>query len=284
MNEIIYFQPDALDLVLPKNIVLEIVRKYIKEAQKIDFIDETGGEARVYSIDNKVVLKVQRPNRLRNKTSLEREAFFLKELAKFEDTKAPYVYGYGKYKDIEYICMTKIKGKALKYLDINLEQRRKILFDLGKTLYKIHSLDKKIFLESNLFPVDKTLEDVKNRLNHGFIRNLNKLKDISDNEKAKALNLSKKIIDKIKKIDQFVLLHSNPALSHTFVDQNLDFIGLIDFGDSFISHPIFDIKRWNIKDRLMVLEGYSYKNNLNDNFLEIFNIVNSLDKIIEDLK
>ncbi len=284
MNEIIYYQPDALDLVLPENTVLEIVKEYVNDVNKVDFIDETGGEARVYSINDKIILKVQRPNRLRNKTSLKRETFFLNELEKHEEIKSPKVFGYGKYKDIEYICMTKIKGKALKYLDVDLEKRKNILFDLGKTLYKIHSLDKNIFIKSNLFPVDKTVEDVKNRLNYGFNRNLKKIKNISNSEIEKAKELGKKLVDMIVKVDQYVLLHSNPALSHTYVDSNFKFIGLIDYGDSFISHPIFDIMRWNLSDRELVLKGYFYKRKLSDNFMEIYNIVYSLDKIIEKYK
>ena len=89
MNEIIYYQPDALDLVLPENTVLEIVKEYVNDVNKVDFIDETGGEARVYSINDKIILKVQRPNRLRNKTSLKRETFFLNELEKHEEIKSP---------------------------------------------------------------------------------------------------------------------------------------------------------------------------------------------------
>jgi len=284
MNEIIYFQPNASDPILEENDVFEIVRKYVKDVNEVDFVDETGGESRVYSINDKIILKVQRPNRLRNKTSLEKEAFFLKELEKHEEIKSPHVYGYGKYKGIEYVCMSKIKGKAFKYLEVDLKKRKNILFELGKTLYEIHSLDKKTFQESKLFPIDENLEDVLGRLNYRFVRNLKKLKGISDSELEYAKELGKNLINKITKIDCFVILHSNPALSHTYVDSNFLFSGLIDYGDSFISHPIFDIKRWNLTDRVLILKGYFYKEKPTKNFIDIYNIVYTLDSIIKILK
>jgi len=78
MKKVIYFQPEASDPVLDKKMVLDIVKGYVPNVDTVDFIDETGGEARTYSINNKVILKVQTPHRLRDKTSLEKEVFYLK--------------------------------------------------------------------------------------------------------------------------------------------------------------------------------------------------------------
>jgi hypothetical protein len=44
-------------------------------------VDESGGEARTYIVDEAIVLKVQRPQQVRVGTSLAREVFFLNQLA-----------------------------------------------------------------------------------------------------------------------------------------------------------------------------------------------------------
>ena len=73
-------------------------------------IDETGGEARVYVIDEPLVVKVQRPHRLRPRTSLEKEAFFLHQLSAHPDIVVPQVLGYGRHDTIEYLVMTRMPG------------------------------------------------------------------------------------------------------------------------------------------------------------------------------
>ena len=54
-------------------------------------------------------------------------------------------------------------------------------------------------------------------------------------------------------------MHSNPGPPHTFVDQNTGrFQGLIDFGDSYISHPALDLWRWRWPtERAAALAGYT---------------------------
>jgi Ser/Thr protein kinase RdoA (MazF antagonist) len=56
-----------------------------------------------------------------------------------------------------------------------------------------------------------------------------------------------------------VALHSNPWHEHTFVDPKTGkYTGLIDFGDAYISHPAFDMRRWrNRAERDALLEGYT---------------------------
>ncbi len=284
MIKVTYYQPNAPDPILDNNEVLKIVKKYVFDVSTVDYVDETGGEARAYSIDNKVILKIQRPHRLRSKTSLEKEVFFLKELEKYKEIKVPYIYGYGKDSNIEYICMTKIEGKALKYLELSHVQRERILFDLGKNLYKIHSIDVKPFLDSKLFPKDENYEVVVSRLRDGFNAKLNGLSNIDHSEKKYAEMLADKLLKQIVKVDKFVTIHSNPAVSHTFVNDNFEFSGLIDFGDVLISHPVIDFKRWSLDDRMLMLKGYFSTSEISDNFQNILNVTNSLDNIIEILK
>ena len=80
MIQTIYYQRGAADPVLENDFILNIVRQYAPGAKKVTDVDETGGEARTYAVDNNIILKVQRPQQLRNTTSLEREVFFLRQL------------------------------------------------------------------------------------------------------------------------------------------------------------------------------------------------------------
>src|SRR5690349_10188399 len=101
-----YAHPDAPDPVLDDGIVLELARRTVPRAQAVTGVDESGGEARVYLIDDGFVLKVQRPHRVRPRTSLEREALFLRQLAADPGICVPRVLGYGQAGSrIEYLCL-----------------------------------------------------------------------------------------------------------------------------------------------------------------------------------
>ena len=101
-----YSQPNAADPVLEERMVLDIVRRRGVRCSAVTRIDGTGGEARVYVLDDSLVLKIQRPHRLRPRTSLEKEAFFLHQLATYPDIVVPQVLGYGKHDNIECLVMT----------------------------------------------------------------------------------------------------------------------------------------------------------------------------------
>ena len=105
-----YSQPNAADPVLEERTVLDIVRRHGVRCSAVTSIDETGGEARAYVLDDNLVLKVQRPHRLRPRTSLEKEAFFLHQLAAYPDIVVPHVLGYDRHDNIEYIVMTRMQG------------------------------------------------------------------------------------------------------------------------------------------------------------------------------
>src|SRR5215475_15562515 len=105
-----YSQPHATDPVLEERTVLELVRRHGVRCSAVTSIDETGGEARTYVLDDHLVLKVQRPHRLRPRTSLAKEVFFLRQLAAYPDIVVPRVLGYGRHDTIEYIVMTRMSG------------------------------------------------------------------------------------------------------------------------------------------------------------------------------
>ena len=93
-------------------------------------MDETGGEARTYAIDDTLILKTQRPQQLRPRTSLEKEVFFLNQLAAAPELGVPRVLGHGREQGdgvIEYTLMTRMPGVALRRATLDDEARRAVL-------------------------------------------------------------------------------------------------------------------------------------------------------------
>jgi hygromycin-B 7''-O-kinase len=95
MPKDLYLQPDAPDPVLADAVVLGLVGRHVPDAHAVTSVDENGGEARTHLIDDGFVLKTQRPHRLRPRTSLAKEAAFLRHLAAFPAIPVPRVLGYG---------------------------------------------------------------------------------------------------------------------------------------------------------------------------------------------
>lgn len=93
MGKDFYIQPDAADPVLDPDAVLAIVRLHAAGAKAVRAVDESGGEARTYAIDDGLILKVQRPQQLRARTSLDKERFLLEQLAGLEGVRVPRVLG-----------------------------------------------------------------------------------------------------------------------------------------------------------------------------------------------
>jgi Ser/Thr protein kinase RdoA (MazF antagonist) len=74
---------------------------------------------------------------------------------------------------------------------------------------------------------------------------------------------------------EFVALHSNPGPPHAFVDAGTGrFQGLIDFGDSYISHPALDVWRWRWPtERAAALAGYTADAPVSDGFMRTWKAV-----------
>ena len=66
-----------------------------------------------------------------------------------------------------------------------------------------------------------------------------------------------------------VALHSNPGPEHVYIDaSSLAYRGLIDFGDAYISHPAFDLRRWTSPaDRAALMAGYADAGPVGESFL-----------------
>src|SRR5579863_4993068 len=102
-------------------------------------IDETGGEARTYMCDDDLVFKVQRPQQLRPRTSLEKESFILQELERADPSiQVPRALGYGREGSVEYLVQSRIHGIALRDAPLGGADRVAVLSALGATLRRIH--------------------------------------------------------------------------------------------------------------------------------------------------
>lgn len=131
----VYLQPDAPDPVLSQELVLSLVRRHLPGVQAVTNIDESGGEARTYAIDETVILKVQRPQQLRLSTSLAKEVFFLRQMEAYPDISVPRVLGYGRESALlEYTVMTRMSGVAMRHVPLTKDEHVAVLFQLGMTL------------------------------------------------------------------------------------------------------------------------------------------------------
>ena len=292
MIEDVYYQRGFPDPVFADDYVLSLARPFAPGAKAVTGVDETGGEARTYAIDGDIILKVQRPQQLRLSTSLEREVFFLRQLEKHDaGVSVPRVLGYGKEGTVEYTVMTRMRGDAVIRSELTAAQKSAVLYELGTQLARIHRLDARPFYESGLFPyAAKTAEDVGEMFMFMFERSLGWMRiNLPQPEKDEACGRAAELAGRIKDAIAascsvyIVPCHANPGPMHTFVDCGR-YSGLIDFGDSYINHPVFDIRRWPIADRARILEGYKSEAETDAAFDEVYNISVEIDAIAEELQ
>jgi aminoglycoside phosphotransferase (APT) family kinase protein len=286
MIQEVYLQPHSSDPILDEELVLALVREFVPGARKMSGVDETGGEARAYAIDDGVILKVQRPHRLRLSTSLEREAFFLQQLeaAGLPGVSVPRVLGYFRRSNLlEGIVMTRVPGTAVARAGVAAQALDPVLSALGRTLAAIHSLDCRPFHSSGLFPVDQDAQALRARMVSRFERSLLRLSAVPDAELDRARALRDSILAGITRVDSWVAVHSNPGPEHTFIDDAGSFSGLIDFGDSYVGHPINDLRRWGLRQRKIVLAAYLADVRQPDGIRSAWETVYQVDAILDML-
>jgi len=275
-----YLQPDKPDPVLDAEIILALARRHVPGARAVKAVDETGGEARTYAIDDDVIFKTQRPHRLRPRTSQTKEVFFLEQLACFPAIPVPRVLGYGKEGEIEYTCLTRMPGIAVHRATLSGEARRTMLHDLGRVLRRIHAIPQREMAASGLFPGDQSAHDFHARLAEAFD---DAIIAVRATEGAWALerspeDVAQRALTALPRSELRVALHSNPAPEHTFVDEATGaYTGTIDFGDAFISHPTLDLRRWrDPADRETLFSGYIADGPVGDEFVMVWQVVQVL--------
>jgi hygromycin-B 7''-O-kinase len=264
--------PDPRDPVLDSGRVLALARRHLPSAQAVVGVDESGGEARTYAIDDGFIFKTQRPHRVRARTSLAKETLHLQQLARcVPQVSVPRVLGYGKESDVEYILMTRMPGMALRYADVTGDARSKLLYELGSALRQMHSLPLEPLRSSGLFPADSDASDMRARLQSLLQRAVEQAASARDEwtldqspEEVAAL-----VSGGMASVHEApVALHSNPGTEHVFVDpRTLQLSGVIDFGDAYISHPALDMRRWAAaQDRHDLISGYAAEGALSATF------------------
>src|SRR5262245_55801082 len=212
----VYSQPHVADPVLEERTVRDIVRGHGVPCAAVTRVDETGGEARAYVLDNKLVLKVQRPHRLRPRTSLAKEAFFLQQLAAYPDIVVPHLLGYGRQDTIEYLVMTQMPGVSALTVELTGAQRIAVLPQLGRTLRRLHSLPQAPFYGSPLFPGNRTQEEFVERVRASLLHAVQVIDttpylwrlDITP------ADLAARVLATLPPTVELVALHSNPGPVH----------------------------------------------------------------------
>lgn len=280
-----YIQPDAPDPVLDEGTVMTIVRRHLPEARAVTAVDESGGEARTYRIDDRWILKTQRPQQLRPRTSLKKEVFFLNQLKGISGISVPTVIGHGRAEPhIEYTLMTRMAGIAVKHADLHGKDREQLLIDLGRMLRQIHSLSQQPFLDSRLLPGDHSPVDVRWRFGSVFedVLELIRERGQSWSFRLDPLTLSRQAMQFLPDVDIWVALHSNPGPEHVFVNPDTRKLsGIIDFGDAYFGHPVNDLRRWRSpEDREALFAGYTADAPVTDNFIRTWKVAQALTDMI----
>ena len=286
MFEDTYSQPDAPDPVLDEDLVLSLVRRHVPEARTVTEIDESGGEARTYAIDDALILKVQRPQQLRPRTSLEKEVFFLQQLEQVPDVRVPRAIGYGRDGQyVEYNLQTRMPGAAMRHVSLDEEARAAVLTELGTTLRRIHELPQEPFQRSGLFPADDGFDVVRARFAHYFALMTRRIRErgLPWPLERTPEEVTELALTALPRSDERVALHSNPGPEHTFVFPDTGtYSGLIDFGDAFISHPALDLRRRaGPQDRDAIMRGYTAEGPVSDSFQATWQIVQVLSDLID---
>ena len=268
-----YLQPDAPDPVLSEPEVLRCVRRFVAGARAVTAVDESGGEARTYVIDDALVLKVQRPQQVRVGTSLAREVFFLNQIADTaSDLPVPRVLGYARETHLlEYNIQTRMPGVAIEKTALAPERQTAAIFSVGRFLRRLHGLAQKPLRDSAHFPTDHTAADFKDRLGQYFDL-LSQRLDASERPwplQMRFADVRDRTLAALPASAELVALHSNPGPPHAFVDPDTGrFHGLIDFADAYVSHPALDLWRWRRPaERAAALAGYVADARVSDDFM-----------------
>lgn len=133
-----------------------------------------------------------------------------------------------------------------------------MLGDLATVLHTVHALPA---LEGDGLPTDDTAAAVRHRLESGFA---DLVDDLAAQPRRWTLpmpptDVAARAVAAVpaQLVARPVVLHSNPGPTHTFVDPQGGFAGLIDFGDAARSHAALDLRTWpDPADRLALRRAY----------------------------
>lgn len=280
-----YIQPDAPDLVLSDEHVLALVRQHAPDAVAVTGVDETGGEARTYAIDDSLILKIQRPHQLRPSTSLKKEVLFLQQLEGAEGIHVPKVMGYGHPEPlIEYTLMTRMPGTAMGNAVLTGDTRRQALKALGRMMRRIHAIPQDTLRASGLLFGDQSPVDVRWRMGSLFdtLFEMIQKRGLNWDCSISPEKIGRRVMACLPDKWEIVALHSNPGPEHTFVDPiSGQMTGIIDFGDAYFSHPVHDLRRFRAPDdRAAMLAGYFEDSPASEEFMAVWKVACAIADIV----
>lgn len=260
----VYLKPDAPDPVLSPATVLDIASQHSKAATAVLEVDESGGEARAYLLTGDVVVKTQRPHRLRPRTSLAKEAAILRHLAGPLGSRVPVLFGHGHTDTpegpVEYLVMSRMPGDALVRRPVEASGRSDLVREVGALLARLHAVPTEPLLtDPGVVPVDQNGRDLRRRLESGFADLVHLIAQRPERwtNSGTPEEVASAAVAMIPDAFTPVLLHSNPGPTHVFCTGDGSLAGLIDFGDSHLSHPAMDLRTWpDPLDRVALREGY----------------------------
>ncbi len=269
----VYSQPDAPDPVLPAELVRELLRPHLPAEVRLAGgmeVDESGGEARVYLFDRAdtaggVVVKTQRPHRLRPRTSLAKEAALLGALAGPLAGRIPALYGYDTVDaaagPVEFIVMSRVPGQAVGARSVPPAARRALFRAVADVLRVVHALDADDLRSAGTLPTVGGADGLRARLEPNFADLVERLETHPDRWplEVRPERVAERALAALPtRLDQPpVLLHSNPGPTHVFTGPDGGLTGLIDFGDAYAGHPALDLRSWpDPADRIQLREAY----------------------------
>ena len=259
----VYLQPHAPDPVLTDELILDLASRHVSDVDAVTEVDESGGEARAYLLGATIVVKTQRPHRLRPRTSLAKEAYLLDTLSPVLGGSIPRLLGYDNVRTdegpVEYLCMTRIPGQATHHATLDPAAREALIAELGNLLRRLHAIS----VATGRLPTDHDAAALRRRLEYGFADIADAFAQRPTGSDLLPLPLDRVISRTLGALPETLPqppmpLHSNPSPTHVFVDPASGrFTGVIDFGDSYASHPAFDLHRWpDPAERVLLREAY----------------------------
>ena len=185
--------------------------------------------------------------------------------------------------DISYQVIEKLEGNIVQfYLKEHLNQEEQLVFEMGKTMAKLHKIKVHGF-----GPFDN--EQAKNGMLRGIHKSLKDFVNAGLEENLKRLVndhiLSKETTNKIKKLfhDNELLNSKTSVLIHNdFADWNLltngnTITGVIDWDECVAGNPVQEIACWSTFFELERIEsflrGYFSEIPMYDNFNEMFQLM-----------
>lgn len=235
---------------LSKKKIQEIFDAHSLGAVKTNKLIKEGVSNPVYMINNEVVLRIRKDS---NKFKFEKEKFLFDLLNKKTHLPVPKVIALDSSKKIipyDYILLEKLPGKSLKksFSKLSAIQKKKLAYELGLSLAKIHSIHFKTIGD---FKPNRLVEDMAWSK---FVWNIyiNALKKI---KKGKFLDktLIKRIESFIENNQNLLTVKFKPSLIHSdYNGENLlinkgKISGILDMEWSYSGHVEYELSAINLK-------------------------------------